>query len=768
MKKIQRMLRSGSLSVRIAVLYSALFVLTFGALVAVATGGIERYAAVKISEEMTANSKAFSKVLELESRRMATATDILAADFGFREAVALGDEPTIASALVSLRKRLDVPNAFIMTLEGNTIGLSQKMKAEDADSVWNALDEGSRSGLVKIGGEYHGVVASPVEAPNLFGWLVVGKPLNRAEMQNLAQLAPINLTAKVVDARSLPDALAAETEKQVELDESGERILYRASALPSLSANAKPTLLLRHSLSEALLAYRPITLILTALALLGLGIIVSAGWLLAKGITRPIARLEQAARQISIGERHKVVVTSTDEIGRLGDSFNEMVDAIIEREGKISHIALHDGLTDLPNRKYFRDQLDIALKRAGDSDLVAVFYLDLDNFKSVNDTLGHPIGDALLKQVTQRMESVLDGHLIARLGGDEFAVLIDNAETVDAITVIAEQLEKSFAESFQVDGHIMPTTTSIGIAVAPHDGHDSDMLMKNADLALYRAKQEGKGQYHYFEQEMDELARKRRETEIDLKLAIEHGQFELYYQPLFNTEQQRINGFEALIRWHHPERGLVQPIEFIPLAEETGLIVQIGEWVIKEACRQASTWPEHIRVAVNISPIQFRTKGLQSILIQALTQSGLAPQRLELEITESLLIDNVAETLKSLHNLREMGVRVALDDFGTGYSSLSYLRSFPFDKIKIDRSFVVDIMSDKGSAAIIQAITGLAAALGMETIAEGVELEEQVDMLLKNGCTNIQGYLLSRPVPIADVSALIASLSGGELNRKVA
>ena len=768
MKPIQRLLRSGSLSVRIAVLYSALFVLTFGALVAVATGGIERYAAIKISDEMTANSKAFYKVLELESQRMATATDILAADFGFREAVALGEEPTIASALVSLRNRLDVPNAFIMTLEGTTIGLEENMKADDADSVWNALDEGSRSGLIKIGGEYHGVVASPVEAPNLFGWLVVGKPLNRAEMQNLAQLAPINLTAKVLDARALPQTLGAKTGEQVELAENGKRILYRASALPSLSANEKPTLLLRHSLSEALLAYRPITWILSALALFGLAIIISAGWLLAKGITRPIARLEEAARQISIGERHKVAVNSTDEIGRLGDSFNEMVDAIVEREDKISHIALHDALTDLPNRKYFRDQLDIALRRADENDLVAVFYLDLDNFKSVNDTLGHPVGDALLKQVTKRMESVLDGHLIARLGGDEFAVLVDNVDNVDAITVIAEQLEKSFAESFQVEGHLMPTTTSIGIAVAPHDGDKSDMLMKNADLALYRAKQEGKGQYHYFEQEMDELARKRRETEIDLKLAIEQGQFELYYQPLFNTQQQKINGFEALIRWQHPERGLIQPIDFIPLAEETGLIVQIGEWVIKEACRQAARWPEHVRIAINISPVQFRTKGLQSILMQALSQSGLAPQRLELEITESLLIDNVTETLKSLHSLREMGVRVALDDFGTGYSSLSYLRSFPFDKIKIDRSFVVDIMTDKGSAAIIQAITGLAAALGMETIAEGVELADQVEMLHKNGCDNIQGYLLSRPVPITAVDALIDSLSGQSRTRKTA
>lgn len=768
MNIISRLMRTGSLSVRIATLYSVLFVITFGALIAVATGGIDRYGANQISNEMSANAKAFDKILELESQRMATATDILAADFGFREAVALDDEPTIASALVSLRERLGASNAFIVTLDGNIIGLDQQLGEADIDSLWTALDDGDDNGLISIDGQYHGMVASAVEAPGLYGWLVAGKALDKSEMQNLTELAPINLSAKVIDAASLPTALAGNIGQQVELTENGERLLYRAVALPSLGKNSQPTLLLRQSLSEALLAYRPITWILAAMGVVGLLIVISAGWQLAKGITRPIANLDKAAQEISAGERNKVTVSSNDEIGRLATSFNGMIDAIVEREEKISHIALHDTLTGLPNRKYYRDQLDYTLKRKADSDLLAVFYLDLDNFKSVNDTLGHPMGDALLKQVAVRMENAVDGNLIARLGGDEFAVIVDNVKSPAAITTIAEQLTHAFAESFHIDGHVLPTATSIGIAVAPQDGHTAEELMKNADLALYRAKQEGKGCYHFFEQEMDELARKRRETEIDLKTAIEKGQFELHYQPLFNTEQQRINGFEALIRWNHPERGMISPLDFIPLAEETGLIVQIGEWVIKEACNQAAKWPEHLRIAINVSPVQFRTKGLNSVLLQALGQSGLAPGRLELEITESLLIENVAETLTALHSLREIGIRVALDDFGTGYSSLSYLRSFPFDKIKIDRSFVVDILSDKGSAAIIQAITGLAAALDMDTIAEGVEIDEQVDMLVKNGCKNIQGFLLSRPVPIGEVDTLIEKLSGTDNIRKVA
>lgn len=765
---VANLMRSGKLSARIAMLYSALFIVTFVALITVASSGIERYAASMITNEMTANARAFKKVLDLESQQMSGATDILAADFGFRESVALGDKPTIASALVSLRNRLDVPNAFLVTLDGDIVGLGHTLSNRDIDILWTALDEGANNGLLKINNQYNGVVASKVEAPNLLGWLVVGKPLNKAAMANLSQLSPVDLSAKVVAVKDLPQALTGEPGQQIELSENGERILYQSSLLPSLASNQKPTLLLRHSLSGALEAYRPITWILIGLSLVGLLIVVSLGWSVAKGITRPIAKLDKAAQLIRAGERNKVQVESTDEIGRLATSFNEMVDAIVEREDQISHIGLHDALTELPNRRYYREQLDIALKRADDDTMNAVFYLDLDNFKSVNDTLGHPMGDSLLKAVAQRMEDVLNGHLIARLGGDEFAILVESAASADQITAVAEQLERCFADIFDIDGHIMPTTTSIGIAVAPQDGSTAQELMKNADLALYRAKQEGKGCYHFFEAEMDEHARQRRQTEIDLKLAIEHGQFELYYQPLFNTEHNRINGFEALIRWNHPKRGLVPPIEFIPLAEETGLIVQIGEWVIKEACHQAVTWPDHVRVAVNISPVQFRTKGLHSIVLQSLAQSGLAPNRLELEITESLLIDNVSDTLQSLYSLREIGIRIALDDFGTGYSSLSYLRSFPFDKIKIDRSFVVDILSDKGAAAIIQAITTLASALDMEVLAEGVEESEQVESLLQNGCNNIQGYLMSRPVPVGKVKEIIDNLSNYKSERNVA
>ncbi len=761
--------RFGSLSVRIATLYAVLFAAAFAIFIFVASTGIEQYAETVVKREMQANAKAFDRVLQLRSAQMSDAASVLAADFGFREAIALGDAPTIESALVTIRNRLDAPTAFIMNLEGDVIGLKRSISDRDLNNLWSALDTGQKTGLMQIEGQYYGAVSAPIEAPDLIGWLVIGKPLNKASMTELSQLSAIDFSAKVIAADKLPKALAhgnREAATQVQSTEEGERILYRISTLPSLGASVQPKLVLRHSLSASLGEYSPVLWLLIGLSIVGILIVIIVGTSIARNITKPLHKLDKAARQISAGERSRVDVSSNDEIGRLAQTFNEMVEAITEREDEISHIALHDALTDLPNRKYYREELDLALKRRSKNELIAVYYMDLDNFKSVNDTMGHPVGDQLLQQVATRLAECLGEILLARLGGDEFAILVRNAQNVENIASVAERLQKALAKPFGINGNFLTAETSIGIAVAPLDGESPDTLMKNADLALYRAKMQGKGSYRFFEQDMDEQARTRRQLETDLKVAIQEGQFELYYQPLFNIQKRAINGFEALIRWNHPERGLVPPLDFIPLAEETGLIVPIGEWVVKEACAQAAEWPEHIRIAVNVSPVQFRSKGLNTVILQALAQSGLAPERLELEITESLLIENVADTLSSLHNLRAMGVRISLDDFGTGYSSLSYLRNFPFDKIKIDRSFVVDIMSSKGSSAIIQAITGLATAFGMDTLAEGVEESEQIDVLLAHGCQNIQGFLLSEPVPIGQVPGLIAQLSSdGHLHK---
>jgi diguanylate cyclase (GGDEF)-like protein len=428
-----------------------------------------------------------------------------------------------------------------------------------------------------------------------------------------------------------------------------------------------------------------------------------------------------------------------------------------QAEAKISHMALHDALTNLPNRLFFRQEIENRLAHLGRDRTFAVLCLDLDHFKNVNDTLGHSFGDKLLCQVGERLSGCLrEGDSVARLGGDEFAILQDGlAEPADTTSLMARIIEVVGAP-FDLDGHQVVIGVSIGVAVAPTDSKNPDQLLKSADMALYRAKVDGRGTFRFFEHEMDARMQARRALELDLRRAIANGEFELYYQPLVNLVTEKISAFEALIRWNHPERGIVLPAEFISLAEETALIVPIGEWVLGQACEEAAKWPKAVRVAVNLSPVQFKTQGLCQTVVNALARSGLAGDRLQLEITESVLLLNNESTLDTLHQLRALGVSISMDDFGTGYSSLSYLRSFPFDKIKIDRSFVHDLPSNKESRAIIRAVVGLGSSLGMSTTAEGVETREELDYMKRQGCSEAQGYFFSKPCPAEGVFTLLA------------
>jgi diguanylate cyclase (GGDEF)-like protein len=428
-----------------------------------------------------------------------------------------------------------------------------------------------------------------------------------------------------------------------------------------------------------------------------------------------------------------------------------------QAEAKISHMALHDALTDLPNRLFFRQGIESRFAHLGRDQTLAVLCLDLDHFKNVNDTLGHPFGDKLLCQVAERLRGCLRrGDSVARLGGDEFAILqASPAEPADTTSLMARIIEVVSAP-FDLDGHQVVIGVSIGVAVAPTDARDPDQLLKSADMALYRAKTDGRGTYRFFEHEMDARMQARRALELDLRKAIANGEFELYYQPLVDLVTEQISGFEALIRWNHPERGLLLPADFIPLAEETALIVPIGEWVLRQACGEAAKWPSAVWVAVNLSAVQFKSHGLSRTVINALAGSGLASGRLQLEITESVLLLNNESTLDTLRQLRALGVRISMDDFGTGYSSLSYLRSFPFDKIKIDRSFVHDLSSNEESRAIVRAVVGLGSSLGMPTTAKGVETREELDYMKRQGCTEAQGYFFSKPCPVKDVYTLLA------------
>jgi diguanylate cyclase (GGDEF)-like protein len=753
---------------RLSVKMTLFFALMFAVATAISLAGtrvaVENYAQKTINREMSAGSAVFERIAQMQFEQLQQAGSVLAADFGFREAAATGDAPTIDSALKSLESRLSLSDAFVVGLDGEVVGSDGKLTAADQQRLFEALDTGSEEGIARFGERETVVVAAPIEAPLLIGWVVFTRDVGAKELNSLAQLSALDLRPTILPVSKLPKGVSVAKGSNAATQEAanGEQLLVRASLVRNFIEDEPQALLLTYSLTAALAGYQPIFTALLVFGLLGIALAVAGSWVLARRMARPIAALEHATRSVGSGEHAQVAVDTHDEISRLSRSFNRMVHNIADRERQIAHMAFHDALTGIPNRLLLREHIIQQLKSGGDKSF-ALLCLDLDNFKAVNDTLGHPTGDALLCEVAARLQELAENGFVARLGGDEFALFVEG--DARSASVLARSILTVAAGEFHVNGHRLVTGTSIGIAIAPQDGNDPTALQKNADLALYRAKNDGKGGFRFFETAMDAEAQERRAMEIDLHDAVRNGELELFFQPLFALSQNRVTAFEALLRWNHPERGLVSPVNFIPLAEDTGLIIPIGEWVLREACRVAATWPDHIRVAVNISPVQFRSNRLNAVVLQALTSSGLEPQRLELEITESLFIDNIETTLASLHSLRAMGVRVALDDFGTGYSSLSYLRSFPFDKIKIDRSFIEDLLAHDGATAIIKSITSLAEALGMETTAEGVETIDQLDILREQGCNQIQGYYFSKPVPAGDVGRMFGLQSSENQTR---
>jgi len=434
-----------------------------------------------------------------------------------------------------------------------------------------------------------------------------------------------------------------------------------------------------------------------------------------------------------------------------------------EAEARVTRLASEDPLTGLPNRRLFRSTLDrmcgwdsSAPDGAQPAAEFAVFFLDLDRFKVVNDTLGHRIGDLLLLEVAARLKGVLQpADMLARLGGDEFAIIVTSAKSRRMLEALASRLIDAVAQSYEIDGHRIRSSISIGIAVGPRDGANAEDLLMAADLALYAVKASARGTFQFYQQSMNEGINDRRQVEMDLREALEKDELELHYQPVLDLRSNTITGFEALARWRHPIKGMVPPAVFIPVAEDTGLIIALGTWALRQACRTAAIWPHHLKVAVNLSPVQFSGPDLYNTVKSALAETGLAPQRLELEITERLFMEDSAKTLSTLHRLKQLGVRIAMDDFGTGYSSLSYLRSFPYDMIKVDRAFVSDLAAGTEHVVIVQAVVSIARALGMTTTAEGVETEAQKEYLAALGCDQAQGYLFGAPVPVELVPRII-------------
>jgi diguanylate cyclase (GGDEF)-like protein len=428
-----------------------------------------------------------------------------------------------------------------------------------------------------------------------------------------------------------------------------------------------------------------------------------------------------------------------------------------QAEAHIAQLASEDSLTGLPGRRVFQSAIEkLSAGTARDGTGFAVLLLDLDRFKVINDTLGHCVGDILLFEVAQRLTQALrPGDVLARLGGDEFAIVLPSFESRAALGTVADGIGELIGQPYAIDGHRIHSTVSIGIAIGPNDGGNADDLLMAADLALYAVKAGGRGKYRFYESSMNEVVKDRQQTEMDLREAIERGQLHLEYQPILDLRRNVLSGFEALARWQHPTKGLIPPAVFIPLAEDDGLILPLGEWALREACRQAAQWPADLKVSVNLSPVQFSTPNLADMILRTLDETGLEANRLVLEITEGMFIADTRKTLAILHRLKALGVRIAMDDFGTGYSSLSSLRSFPFDKIKIDRTFVSDLGEKTENSVIVQAIIIIARALGMTTVAEGVETIGQQRLLTALGCDEVQGYLYSRSVPIEKVPELI-------------
>jgi diguanylate cyclase (GGDEF)-like protein len=480
-----------------------------------------------------------------------------------------------------------------------------------------------------------------------------------------------------------------------------------------------------------------------------------------------LKRAEKAAREANETLRQmnehleQRVAQRTIELVRANEQLRSEIAERERSEAENYYIAHHDALTGLGNRVLFRQQLNEALDRVRRSgERLAILFVDLDGFKAINDSLGHSIGDGLLKCIADRLRGcVRETDVIARLGGDEFAIVQTARDQPEGATALASRLIEVIGAPCMVEGHQLLAGASIGIAVTAPGQLDPEVLLRSADLAMYRAKGDGRGVYRFFEPEMDARAQERRRLEVELRRALQENAFELYYQPLFNLERSRISGVEALLRWQHAQRGMVAPTEFIPLAEEIGLIVPLGEWVLRQACAEATNWPADISVSVNLSPVQFRFDGLVKTVSDVLAETGLSPNRLELEITESMLLDKTNSNLATLNQLRDLGVRISLDDFGTGYSSLSYLRTFHFDKIKVDQSFIHDLTGTGDNLAIVRAIADIGVSFGIATTAEGVETEEQMRYLRQEGYTEVQGYLFGKPSPASVIRALIADRS---------
>ncbi|HVK55700.1 MAG TPA: EAL domain-containing protein [Burkholderiales bacterium] len=773
-------MKISSLQSRIIIFFVILMlVVQFGGFLLINTAGVST-ANKTIGDELQTGERVFNRLLAQKNLQLTQGARILSSDFAFREALASNDRETILSALTNHGARI---NAQKMML----VGLDQIVIADTKDKAYEgkkfplpklialAASSGNASSFVILDGHLYQIVVVPVLAPVPIAWVAMGFVISDQDANDLRQLTNLNVSFLsrqgaspwALQATSLPselqqgfDAFLSEERLRqggISTMPAGEDNFVTLVSVQPANDNERVVAVLQRSLNEALEPFKRLQKQLLIFSLMGIGISIIGSVFIARGIARPVQQLAKVARRIAAGDySDHPKISREDEIGDLSLAFDHMREGIEARESKIMDLAYRDTLTGLPNRALFTDRLQQAVSTSRRARApVSVLVMDLDHFKYVNDTLGHHVGDLLLCEVAKRLQEVVrrQSDTVARLGGDEFAILLPT-DDIEGAQVVAHKVIKALDTPMTLEGQVVDTRASIGVVTYPMHGEDMQSLLRRADVAMYMAKRNNSG-FAIYDARFDQHTAERLSLMSELKKAVEENELLLYYQPKIDLNNPDHKSVEALVRWRHPQRGFVPPIEFIPFAEQTGYIKAITKWVLEQAIAQCAAWGAEgltIDISVNISARDLMSSELPTWVLEALSRHGCQAQRICLEITESAILDDPNHALENLNRLHALGCKLSIDDYGTGYSSLSYLKRLRMDELKIDKSFVMGMVDDREDAIIVRSTIELAHNMGLKVVAEGVETQAILDMLREMHCDIAQGYLLSKPIPPADLS----------------